>query len=876
MFRKVEINIPLLHAIKQIPKYAKFLKELCIHKRKKIKGEVEFGGTVSALTRNDEFTTGTQQALLKKCRDPRIFSFPCTIGNCTFVDAMLDLGALINVMQTLIYKPLNFGDVEPIGMTIQLANRSVVQPLGIVEDVLVHVNELIFPTEFYVLDMEDETFWKGSTLILGRPFLMIAKTKIYVHVGTLSMEFGDNLVQFNIFEAMKHPIEDCSLFTIDLIDELVEEHLQLDADNDDISIFDGDTDIFDCLGFITDEADDDESWEVHNHSNSEDDITNLADLSHEVELLDLLDQVYKYEDLECLNYVEVQVAETKKSKRRNCCISRGNIKRKLGWKLFDLPGINLSICMHRLLLEEEVYPIRKQQRRLNSTIIDVVKKEVTKLLTVEIIYPISDSQWVSPVQVVPKKSGMTVMKNQHDELVPMQIQNSWRVTRKDHFPLPFIDQVLEKLAGKSHYYFLDGFSRYMQIHIALEYQHKTTFSCPFGTFTYTHMSFGLCNASRMFQPSMTSIFLDLLQDCMEVFMDDFTVYTDSFDAYLENLSKVLTRCIDTYLVLNFEKCHFMVIAGITTKYELSNTWYPTGPSRLINQRSISLPLFQTPLLCGRFAHSSDMQGSTEDSSRISAKFPSHYSSYYRRMWISNLTRDKTFQELRNQLTSAPILQALNYDYPFELMCDASNSALGVLNYTTPQKELLAIVFALDKFLSYLLGSKIIVFSDLAILRFLLKKFGAKPRLIRWMLPFQEFNIEIRDKKGVENSIADHLSRIKRESDPMPIRDEFSDEQLLHINTATPWFADTYNFVATSQFPPEVSQLYKERLKSDAKYYISDDPFLWRFYNDQVNPGRYRSTRTAQKVLDCGFYWTTIFRYALMSHKLCIFYGPKKD
>ncbi|RDX93809.1 hypothetical protein CR513_23877, partial [Mucuna pruriens] len=139
-------------------------------------------------------------------------------------------------------------------------------------------------------------------------------------------------------------------------------------------------------------------------------------------------------------------------------------------------------------MEEEFKPVRQQQRRLNPTILDVVKKEVTKLLVVGIIYPISDSQWVSPVQVVPKKSGMTVMKNQHDELA----------TRNDHFPFPFIDQVLEKLSRKSHYGFLDGFSGYMQIHIAHEDQHKTTFTCPFGTFAYSRMPFGLCNAPSTF------------------------------------------------------------------------------------------------------------------------------------------------------------------------------------------------------------------------------------------------------------------------------------------------------------------------------------------------------------------------------------------
>ncbi|RDX86593.1 hypothetical protein CR513_32058, partial [Mucuna pruriens] len=127
-----------------------------------MKGSVEVGGIVSALTRNKNFIVRAQQALPKKCRDPRIFFVPCTIGDCTFVDAMLDLGA-----STSIYKSLNFGDLEPTGMIIQLANRSVVQPLGVLIDVLLQVNELIFLADFYVLDMEDEASGMGSTLILG-------------------------------------------------------------------------------------------------------------------------------------------------------------------------------------------------------------------------------------------------------------------------------------------------------------------------------------------------------------------------------------------------------------------------------------------------------------------------------------------------------------------------------------------------------------------------------------------------------------------------------------------------------------------------------------------------------------------------------------
>jgi len=235
--------------------------------------------------------------------------------------------------------------------------------------------------------------------------------------------------------------------------------------------------------------------------------------------------------------------------------------------------------MHRILLEDGAKPVRQPQRRLNPVISDVVKKEVTKLLQAGIIYPISDSQWVSPIHVVPKKTGLTVVKNEKEELIPTRVQNSWRVcidyrrlnqeTRKDHFPLPFIDQMLERLAGKSHYCFLDGFSGYFQIHIAPEDQEKTTFTCPFGTFAYRRMSFGLCNALGTFQRCMLTIFSDFLEKCIEEFMDDFTVYGSSFDACLDSLDRVLNRCIQSNLVLNFEKCHFMVEKGIVLGHIIS-------------------------------------------------------------------------------------------------------------------------------------------------------------------------------------------------------------------------------------------------------------------------------------------------------------------
>jgi len=175
-----------------------------------------------------------------------------------------------------------------------------------------------------------------------------------------------------------------------------------------------------------------------------------------------------------------------------------------------------------------------------------------KLLDAGIIYPISDSQWVSLVQVVPKKSRVTVITNENNELVPTHIQTGWQVfidyrklnsiTRKDHFPLPFIDQILEHLAGHAYYSFLDGYSGYNQIPIAREDQEKMTFTCPFGTFADCRMPFRLCNAPTTFQRCMLSIFFDIVKRFLEVFMDDFSAFGFTFDEGLYHLPLVLIRC----------------------------------------------------------------------------------------------------------------------------------------------------------------------------------------------------------------------------------------------------------------------------------------------------------------------------------------------
>ncbi|CAM8978452.1 unnamed protein product [Rhodiola kirilowii] len=551
---------------------------------------------------------------------------------------------------------------------------------------------------------------------------------------------------------------------------------------------------------------------------------------------------------------------------------------------------------------------------------EIVQKEIQKLLDADVIYPISDSQWVSPVHIVPKKSGITVEEDAEGNMITTRIKNGWRmcidyrklnvVTRKDHFPLPFIDQMLDRLAGKSYFCFLDGFSGYNQIPIAPEDQEKTTFTCPFGTFAFRRMSFGLCNAPGTFQRVVTSIFSDMIGEFIEVFMDDFAIYGNTFDACLDNLSTVLARCVSMNLVLNYEKCHFMVTHGTVLGHVISQEGIEVDKAKI--DLIMTLPYPSTVRDIQSFlGHAGFYRRFIKDFSKkalplstlLQKEVPFEFTDACK----------EAFNELKKALTSTPIIQTPNWKKPFEIMCDASDFAVGAVlgqkidkkagviyyasrtldpaqrNYSTTEKELLAVVFALEKFRPYLLGAKVIVYSDHAAIRYLMKKKEAKPRLIRWILLLQEFDVEIRDKKGIENTVADHLSRIVRKEEEGHITESFSDEHLYAVSTKVPWYASIVNYLVGGTFPPSFTKTQCMKLRHDARYYLWDDPYLWKigayqilrrcipdneiasvisFCHEFACGGHFGPRRTAKKIFDSGFFWPNIFKDVAEKCKEC--------
>ncbi|GJW95527.1 reverse transcriptase domain-containing protein, partial [Tanacetum coccineum] len=427
-------------------------------------------------------------------------------------------------------------------------------------------------------------------------------------------------------------------------------------------------------------------------------------------------------------------------------------KQAFAWKTTDIPGIYPSFGKHKIQLLDDKKPVVQKQKRVNPNMQEVVKKEIVKLLDTDIIYPIADSPWVSPIHCIPKKGGITVVTNENDELVSTRTVTRWRVcidyrklnesTTKDHFPLPFMDQMLERLAGNKYFCFLDGFSRYFQIPIDPNDQEKITFTCPFGTYAYRHV----------------------------------------------------------HLVLNWEKCHFMVKEGIVLGHKVSSAGLEVDKAKIdVISKLPPLPILKLLEKDTLFEFDDECQ--------------------------------KAFELLKEKLTCAPVIVSPNWNLPFELMCDASDFAVGAV-------------------------------------------------------------LEIKDRKGIENVAADHLSRIENDelSDDSEVDDNYPGEKLMEINTKDePWFADFANYLVGDIILKGMAYQQKNKIFSDLKHYFWEEPYLFKICSDGMirrcifgpetqtildqchhgpTGGHYGPNITDKKVLDSGFYWPTIIKEAYTLVRLC--------
>ncbi|CAA7030634.1 unnamed protein product [Microthlaspi erraticum] len=516
-------------------------------------------------------------------------------------------------------------------------------------DVPIMVGDCYIPADFVVLELEHQP---KDPLILGRPFLATAGAIIDVKNGKIDLHLGDIVMNFEVNKSMEKPTVDGQAFWIGELAETREEVL------DELLLIDP-------LELALTKAENEYGY-----------------MEREAQcLVKFMDSKEAYKEL--IAYMDLEREEEEPD------IDKKKSQTKL--------RISPELCTHRIILEDESSSSIEHQRRLNPNLKEVVKKEIMKLLKAGVIYPISDSAWVSPVHVVPKKGGITVIKNEHDELIPTRTITGHRI---------YIPKVYD-------------------VHI--------------------HRS---------------------IEEIMEVFMDDFSVYGSSFESCLGNLGRVLQRCEDKHLVLNWEKC---IYAAQDSKDIRSFLGHAGFYRRFIKDFSqIARPL--TRLLC----------------KDINFEFTEEC--------------HKAFTKIKDALVSAPVVQPPNWELPFEIMCDASDYAVGAVlgqrkdkklhviyyasrtldeaqcKYATTEKELLAIVFAFEKFRSYLVGSKVIVHSDHAALR-----------------PSQP---------GTKIS-----------------------------SSNTPWFRHIANFLAAEYPPPNFFGYRKKKFLRDVRRYYWDEPYLYKKCSD---------------------------------------------
>ncbi|KAL6334782.1 hypothetical protein AAG906_021546 [Vitis piasezkii] len=542
VLRQVKVNIPLLDMIKQVPTYAKFLKDLCTVKRG------------LHVTKN-AFLTEQVSAIIQskspvKYKDPGCPTIAVNIGGTLVEKALLDLGASVNLLPYSVYKQLGLGGLKPTAITLSLADRSVKIPRGVIEDVLVQVDKFYYPVDFVVLDT-DPTVKEANyvPIILGRPFLATSNAIINCRNGVMQLTFGNMTLELNIFHLCKrhlHPDEDEGLEEVCLINTLVEEHCDKSLEeslNESLEVFEeGLPEPSDVLAIMSPWRRREEILPLFNKEDSQ----GAAMEDPPKLVLKPLPVNLKYAYLEEDEKCPVVVSSNLTSDQEDSLLGvLRKCKKAIGWQISDLKGISPLVCTHHIYMEEDAKP-----------------GEVRLLAW--IIYPISDSLWVSPTQVVPKKSGITVIQNEKGEEVSTRPTSGWRVDKAKV-------ELIVKLPPPTN---VKGIRQFLG-----------------------HAGF--------------------------------------YRRFIKDFSK------------------------------------------------ISKPLCEL------------------------------------------LVKDANFEELKQFLTTAPIVRAPNWKLPFEVMCDASDLAMGaVLGQREDGKPY---------FRAYLVGSSIVVFTNHSALKYLLTKQDAKTRLIRWII-----------------------------------------------------------------------------------------------------------------------------------------------
>ncbi|BFI32702.1 hypothetical protein MPTK2_3g07970 [Marchantia polymorpha subsp. ruderalis] len=573
------------------------------------------------------------------------------------------------------------------------------------------------------------------------------------------------------------------------------------------------------------------------------------------------------------------------------------------WSYDELKGIPREMVEHSIPLIPGSRPVRQKERRMNPQLQLLVKSELERLLQAGFIKPVEITDWVSPMVLVKKKNGKL--------RVCVDYRRLNACTQKDHFPLPFITLVLEEVGGHARYSFMDGYSGYNQISIARQDVHKTAFTTPWGTFVWVVMPFGLCNAPATFQRLVTYIFSDLLYKSMTVFIDDFSTQS-SIGEHLQCVREALIRCRKMQLALNPEKTFLGVQRGVLLGYVVSEKGREPDPEKVAVIEQLATPT-NAKGIAKLLGHVGWYRELIPDFATLVIPITQLLKKDSKFEWTESC--EKSFREVKSKLSTYPVLRPPDWNKPFHVFCDASNLAVGSAlcqatgeknkdqpiayaskqltpaerNYSTTERECLAMVFSVKKFRHYLMCNPVVFFVDHMAIKYLVNKAELSGRLARWVLLLEEFDYTVEYKPGRMHLQADHLSRLSEEIGTRPVDDRLIDESLFVITAKPEWYGGIVEFLTTQKLSSDWTKEERRKVRVNSRHFIVlghrlfrrgadgilrrcvsevEVPSILEACHDSACGGHFSGKLTGQKVLRAGYFWPTLFQDSYSYVKKC--------
>ena len=884
------------------------------------------------------------------------------IEGCTIRNVPVDGGSGVNLILETTAADLGFTTFEPTNQTLRMADQSRVTPVGRLSGIPTNISGLSYNLNYLVIRVGEG---RPFPLLLGRPWLYLAGVR--VNWAKKAFMFGEPAVSLSWRpEAYQGETDHSEGYTSNWSDPEASDSVQSYQVQQFRELTEKD------LGFARPTPERGVIFEHQGNSSSseeKDDGVSLgesnvgisipwirAQLSAgqlppvpsgpstlspswaELSTDERQDEVDRVKDVVSPeDYEAVQLSEGKtfflgnqlsKTEQSEYLRLLGEYEDVFAWQPSDLVGIPPDLGEHHIDLVEGAIPVRQRQYRLNPKYSMLVKEELEKLLEAGFIYPVINSEWVSPIVIVPKKVGT-------DGKVKIRVCQDFRklnaATKKDHFPLPFIDMVLDHVAGQECFSFLDGFSGYNQVSIRGEDQLKTTFTTDWGTYAFNRMPFGLCNAPGTFQRLMTDIFRDFLKHFLEVFIDDFAVFSPK-ESHLGCLRKTFQRCRETQLKLHPGKCFFGMASGLLLGHVVSREGIAVDLGKILVMLAL-LPPKNLREVRGFLGCVGYYRRFIEGYARMAMPLTELLKKDTPYAWTE--IRQAAFEALKKRLVMAPILAAPDWEREFHVTVDASGWCLGAvlwqedderrerpiyyasrqmnpaeINYTTTEREALAMIYACKKFRHYLLGYKVIFHTDHDALRYLVNKPDLSGRLARWILLLQEFTYEVRFKPGRANANADFLSRQRGVPSSKELRAEFPDEfpdaedfprdiRSMGLRTSSttyqvgkeddPEFQKIRRYLETHSYPGDLTREEKSVFQHKAAPYSVIQGVLFRMGADDrlrrcVEPefrqrvirslhdgpagGHFAAVTTVERIRAAGYWWPTMTRDARLFIQDC--------